>query len=119
MIEGDGKKKGVFGVIGSVVSKAGEFGVKAGEAISEFAESEKAAKLTEGIKKGAKTAADGVKKAASGVASGTQKVVGDIKIAAEENAQRKAEKKELRKEIKEELAAEKAREKEIESDTQK
>ena len=115
MGSGDDIKKGVLGAFGMAVSKAGELGTKAGGAIKDFAESDTAEKMADGVKKGAKAAANGVVKgaklAADGIATGTQKAVENIKETAEETAKKKEEKKELRKEIKAELAAEKERSK--------
>ena len=109
----DEKKKGLLNAVGSAISKAGELGVKAGGALKDFADSEQAEKMAEGVRKGAKAAADGVAKgakfAADGVATGAQKAVDNIKTTAEENAKKRAEKQELRKEIKAELEAEKER----------
>ena len=91
-MENDEKKKGLLNAVGSAISKAGELGVKAGGSIKDFAESEQAEKMAEGVRKGAKAAADGVAKgakfAAGGVATGAQKAVDNIKTTAEENAKK-------------------------------
>ena len=112
----DKKKKSIMSAVGSAISRAGELGVKTGDAIKDFAESGQAEKMADGVKKGAKATANNVSKGAKlavdGVATGTQKAVDNIKAAAEDNAKKKAEKKELRKEIKAELEAEKTRIKE-------
>lgn len=105
----DKEKKGILYSVGDAVSKAGD-------AIKDFSESEKAEKVSAGVKKGAKTIAGGVAKgakaAANGVSTGAQRAAENIKESAEKNAQKKAEKKELRKEIKAELEAEKVAEQE-------
>jgi hypothetical protein len=109
------EKKSFLSAVGNAVSKVGEMGVKAGDAIKDFAESETAGKITDSVKNGAKAAADGVAKgakfAAEGVSTGAHKAAESIKANAEENAKKKEEKKALQEEIKAELEAEKARKK--------
>ena len=111
----DKQKKSVLGAVGDAITKAGELGVKAGGAIKDFSDSDTKEKMTEGVKKGAKAAADGVVKgarfAADGLTSGAQKAAESVKASAEESAKKRAEKKELRKEIKEEIKAEKEKRK--------
>ncbi len=69
--------------IDGAISKVGELGAKAGEAIKEFGERESVGKLAEGVKVGAKTAAGGIAKgakiAAGGIAEGTREASGIIR----------------------------------------
>ena len=77
--------------IDGAITKVGELGAKAGEAIKEFGERESVGKLAEGVKVGAKTAAGsiakGAKIAAGGIAEGTREASGIIRSNPETDAE--------------------------------
>ncbi|MBQ7583048.1 MAG: aldo/keto reductase [Lachnospiraceae bacterium] len=82
-------------VIDGAISKVGELGSRAGEAIKEFGERESVGRLAEGVKAGARTAAGGIAKgakiAAGGIAEGTREASDIIRSNPEkEGDERKA-----------------------------
>ncbi len=92
MSENDTRSK-----VDDAISKVNEMGSRAEDAFRDFKESEAAEKLSEGIKRGARTAAEGVAKgakiAAGGIAAGTKIASDTIRSNAEANAKKRASRK--------------------------